>query len=287
VEKLGALGYVGGGAPAETSTPGADPKDKIEEFRVVNSLIREALLDHQRGDDTASAAKLRRVLARGVQSSEVHFYLARALLALGQRAAGEHFDEAARRSPGNAEAWEGGAQARLRAGYVEGALSRLREGQKASPADVSLRLSEARILRDRRRWEEARRAYEEALPLAPRSAPLRRQLGELLRDMGRPDEAVARLREAVDLEPSVAGHWNALGMTLGGTGQIAEAEKAFREAWRLDATNHHHAYNLGLALLRQGRGAEARPWFERALALDPRFTPAREQLAQLRGTGGS
>jgi hypothetical protein len=41
--RLGALGYVGGSGAAETATPGADPKDKIEEFRVVNSLIREAL----------------------------------------------------------------------------------------------------------------------------------------------------------------------------------------------------------------------------------------------------
>jgi arylsulfatase A-like enzyme len=41
LEKLGALGYVGGAAPAQTKTPGADPKDKIAEFRVANALMRE------------------------------------------------------------------------------------------------------------------------------------------------------------------------------------------------------------------------------------------------------
>jgi arylsulfatase A-like enzyme/Flp pilus assembly protein TadD len=285
IEKLGALGYVGGGGPAETSTPGADPKDKIGEFRVVNSLIREALLAFHAGDHAASVARLRRVLARGVSSFEVHYYLARALLAQGRAAAaGPHFEEASRHAPGHAAAWEGAAECRLRAGDAEGALARLRAGQTAVPDDAGLRLREARVLRDLRRPEDARRAYESALPLAPRNARLRLELGELLRDRGRPGEAVRRFREAVEIEPSNATYWNALGMTLGGAGELAEAEKAFREAWRLDAGNHRHAYNLGLALVRQGRAQEARPWFERALALDPRFTPAREELARLART---
>ena len=288
VEKLGALGYVGGGGAAETSTPGADPKDKIHEFRVVNSLIREALLAFHAGDHATSVAKLRRVLAGGVESFEVHYYLARALFALGRTAAaGPHFEEAARRAPAHAGAWDGAAECRLRAGDTSGALARLRAGQAAAPTDVGLRAKEAHILRDQRRWEDARRVYEAALPLAPGNGRLRSQLGELLRDMGRPAEAIRLFEEAVRVEPAVASHWNHLGMTLGGNGRLAEAEKAFREAWRLDATNHHHAYNLGLALLRQGRGAEARPWFERALAVHPRFAPAREQLAALdRGRAG-
>ena len=288
MEKLGALGYVGGAGPAETATPGADPKDKIGEFRVVNSLIREALLAYHAGDHAASAAKLRRVLAAGVHSYEVHFYLARALLALGQpEAAGPHFEEAARRAPAHAEAWDGAAQSRLRRGDLEGALARLRAGQAAVPEDASLRITEARVLRDARRYDEAVRAYETALALAPASARVRTQLGELLRDTGRPEEAIARFREATELEPAVAAHWNALGMTLGGVGRMAEAEKAFREAWRLDDRNHHHAYNLGLALLRQGQAKEARPWFEKALALNPRFAPARKQLSAFASPPGA
>jgi choline-sulfatase len=282
IEKLGALGYVGGGGPAETSTPGADPKDKIEEFRAVNSLIREALLAFHAGRHQTSVESLRRVLARGVRSFEVHYYLARALFALGRaREAGPQFEEAARRMPSQAGAWEGAAESRLRQGDVTGALAQLRAGQKAAPADADLRRREAEVLRDQGRLAEARQAYEAALPLAPRNARLRAQLGELLRDMGQPVDAVRYLQAAVDLEPGRAAYWNTLGMTLGGSQRMAEAEKAFREAWRLDATNHHHAYNLGLALLRQGRAQEARPYFEKTLALDPRFTPARQRLAEV------
>ena len=283
IEKLGALGYVGAGGAAETSAPGADPKDKIEEFRVVNSLIREALLAFHAGQPAASVEKLRRVLARGVRSFEVHYYLARALFAQGRYAeAGPNFEEAARRSPSNAAAWEGAAECRLRRGDVAGALARLREGEAAAPSDAALRVREGQVLREQRRLPEARRALESAVTLAPRNASLRVQLGELLREMGQPDEAVTHLQVAVDVEPEKAGGWNTLGMTLGGLQRMAEAEKAFREAYRLDGKNPHHAYNLGLALQRQGRPEEARPYFEKTLALAPGFTPARQRLTELR-----
>ena len=288
IERLGALGYVGAGGPAETATPGADPKDKIEEFRIVNSLIREALLAFHANDAARSVRKLREVLARGIESFEVHYYLARALLAQGRHAeAGRHFDESARRVPAHAGAWEGAAECRVRAGDTEGAVERLRRGQAASPGHAGLRRREARLQRELGRREKARQAYEAALPLAPRDARLRAELGELLRDMGQAEQAILRQREAVELDPAVASYWNSLGMTLGGESRLAEAEKAFREAWRLDDRNHRHAYNLGLILVRQGRAAEARPFFEKALSLEPRFAPARQRLAEIgRGAGG-
>jgi len=245
LEKLGALGYAGGAAPAQTKTPGADPKDKIAEFRVANALMREGLERLAEKDYAASAARFRELFRLGIESFEAHFYLGRALLGLGRPAeAAERFEEAVRRAPALVEGWESLAKARL-------AL-----GQKA----------------------KAREAYEVALPLAPRNARLRVALGELLRNLGELDPAIARLREAVEIDPADASAWNSLGMTLGGHGRLAEAEAAFSEAVRRNDTNHRYAYNLGLALLRQGRAREARPYFEKALALEPGFTPAREQL---------
>jgi Flp pilus assembly protein TadD len=283
LERLGALGYLGAGGAAETATPGADPKDRVGEFRIVNSLIREALLAFHAKDPDQSVRKLRQVLARGVESFEVHYYLARALVAQGRPAEAEpHFDAAARRVPAHAAAWEGAADCRLRKGDRAGALARLRSGQAASPQDASLRRREARLLRELGRREEAARAYEAALPLAPRDARIRSELGDLLRELGEVETAIRRQREAVELDPAVASYWNTLGMTLGGEGRMAEAEQAFREACRLDDRNHRYAYNLGLILVRQGRTADARPFFEKALSLEPRFAPARERLAEAR-----
>lgn len=282
IEKLGALGYLGSGGPATTSTPGADPKDKIEEFRVVNGLIREALLAFHAGDNQGSARRLRAVLARGVASFEVHYYLARALLAAKQPGeAAPHFQKAAEAQPAHAAAWEGLAECRARLGDRRGAVEALRAGQKALPADAGLRTREASLLLGANDRAGARRAYEAALPLAPRDAKLRVQLGELLRDMGEIEASIRQLREAVELDAASASYWNSLGMVLGGNDRLAESEQAFREAVERDDKNHRYAYNLGLALLRMGRSSEARPLFQKALALEPSFAPAREQLAAI------
>jgi arylsulfatase A-like enzyme/Tfp pilus assembly protein PilF len=249
LEKLGALGYVGGAAPAQTSTPGADPKDRVADFRLANALMREGLVALNERDFARAATQFGQLLRRGIVSFEAHLYLGRALLGLGRPAeAARHFEEAVRRAPTLPEGWRNLAAARLAMG------------------------SRA----------EARQAYEKALPLAPKDAKLRVQLGELLRDAGQPAAAIERLQEAVTLDPNDASAWNALGMTLGGNARLAEAEAAFRKAVERNAQNQRYAFNLGLALVRQGRAAEARPWFEKSLALDPTFTPAREQLAEMR-----
>ncbi len=282
IEKLGALGYVGGGGAATTRTPGADPKDKIEEFRIVNSLIREALLASHAGRHAESARRLRTVLTRGVASFEVHYYLARALLAAGRPAeAAPHFRSAVERQPSHAAAWEGLADCRARLRDAAGALAVLREGQKALPSDSGLRYREARMLKATGDPASARRAYEAALSLAPKDARLHVELGELLRDAGEPGAAIQHLQAGVDLAPKVASYWNSLGMVLGANARAADAEKAFREAVRLDGENHRYAYNLGLILQRQGRAADARPFFEQALRLDPSFAPARERIAEI------
>jgi arylsulfatase A-like enzyme/Tfp pilus assembly protein PilF len=282
LEKLGALGYVGGGAPAETSTPGADPKDKVEDFRIANSEIREGLLRFHDNDYRQSVSHFETVLRRGISSFEVHFYLARSLAALGrQREAATHFEEAVRRQPAQATAWEGLADSRAATGDRTAALEALRRGQAALPQDAGLRFAEAQLLKGQGRLAEARAAYEVALPLAPKNARARAQFGELLRDLGDLEAAIRAQREAVELEPTNASYWNSLGMTLGGNGRLDEAAQAFREALRLNDKNHHHPFNLGLALVRLGRAQEARPYFEQALALEPRFAPAREQLAAI------
>jgi choline-sulfatase len=288
LEKLGALGYVGGSAPAETKTPGADPKDKIREFRIANDLIRQGLVLFHEKDYTASADRFGAVLRSGISSFEVRFYLGRCLLELGRaREATPHLAEAARLLPVQAAAWTSLADARAATGDALGALGALRKGQAALPADAGLRLAEAHLLASRGRRQEARAAYEAALPLAPKNARARTSLGELLREMGAIDDAIRRLREAVALEPDSAVAWNSLGMTLGGNAKLAEAEQAFREALRLDPKSHRYAYNLGLILVRQGRGGLARPFFERALALAPDFAPARERLEALERTPAS
>ena len=282
LEKLGALGYLGAGAPGQGSEPGADPKDKVEEFKLANRLIREGLIKLREKDYAGSVANFRELLRRKVESFEVHYYLGRGLVGLKRYAeAAPHFEAAIRFQPAYGMTHEALAECRAAGGDLKGAIAALRRGREAAPGDGSLPQREGSYwerLGDRR---QARRAYQDALPLAPKSAWLRIRLGELDRDAGDLAHAAALMREAVELEPATASYWNSLGMVLGADGQLAEAERAFREAVARDPGSPRYAYNLGLALLRQGQAEEAATRFRRALELDPRFGDARARLAGL------
>jgi arylsulfatase A-like enzyme/Flp pilus assembly protein TadD len=280
LEKLGALGYLGAGAPRSApGTAAADPKDKIDEYKVLNRLVREGLVALRKKDYTASIQRFRALLARGVESFEVHYYLGRALSASGKpREAIPHFEAALVRLPGFSAAYLELAQCRIALGDAPGAIEVLRRGQAAAPRDPRLHEREAQVWKRGQRQAEAIAAYRAAIALAPKDALLRVQLGEALRDAGALDDAARVLREAVDLDPAPASYWNALGMVLGAAGRLAEAEGAFREALSRDAANAQYAYNAGLAAERQGRAAEARSLYDEALRRDPSFAPARAGL---------
>ncbi len=249
LEKLGALGYLGAGAPAQSSAPGADPKDKIEEFKVANETIRDGLIRLREKDLEGSARRFQELLGKGIESFEVHYYLGRALVGMKRfREAAGHFESALRYQPAYAAAYRALAECEVATGDRRRAIQALRRGRDAAPRDALLRI----------------------------------RLGELLRDQGDLAGAAAVMREALALDAGPASYWNALGMVLGAAGRLGEAEAAFREALAREADDAEYAYNLGLALARQGKTAEARPEFERALALQPGFTAAADRLRELR-----
>jgi tetratricopeptide (TPR) repeat protein len=284
LEKLGALGYVAAGrGPSPELASGADPKDKIDEYRTLNTLMREGLLRLREGRFAESLAKFRAVADRGVDSFEVRYYSARALMGARRwREAASQYEAAIRNLPAYGPAYLGLSDARIAQGDLAGALDAARRGQRAAPGDPRLVEREGELHRRMGRLLDAARAYERLTALAPRDALARVRLGELYRDLERPQDAVRVLREALDLDPAPASYWNALGMVLGGQGDMAGAERAFREASSRDDRNAQYAYNLGLALLRQQRAQEATSHFRRALDIDPRFAPARQRLAEVR-----
>ena len=281
LERLGALGYVTGDASTPASS-GADPKDKILEFRHANDVMRDGILALNRREYAAAAHAFEDLIASGIESFEGHLYLARSLVGIKRfdRAAA-HFEQAARRAPLLEEAWTGWAEARLVTDGPESALAIVREGRRQNPHSPQLAVLDADLCLRLHRPGDAVAAFEAALPLLPRNASIRQRLGEVHRDLGHVDAALASLRDAVAVDPTSAPAWNALGMTLGGNGHLDEAEEAFRAAIARDGTDHRYVFNLGLALVRQGRGREARPYFEKTLQLAPGFGAAREELQKL------
>jgi tetratricopeptide (TPR) repeat protein len=283
LEKLGALGYVSGGA--STALPsGADPKDKIEEYQAVNTLMREGLINLREQRFAASLDRFNRLFKRGIDSFEAHYYAARALGGLSRwPEAATHYEAALKQLPLYSAAYIGLADAHLASGKPALALEAIARGKKALPDDPRLLDREGDIARRQGDFGRASRAWEQVTKMAPQDALVRVKLGELYRDTGQSADAARLLREALALDPAVASYWNSLGMVLGGAGDLAGAEQAFREAATRDAKNAQYAYNLGLALARQNKRAEAVTQFQRTLQLNPGFAPARQRLAELGG----
>ena len=282
LEKLGALGYVSGGVAAERAS-GADPKDKIEEYKTLNTLMREGLVGLREGRYADSLAHFQSLFGHGVDSFESHYYAARALTGLKRwREAAVQYEGAIAKLPSYTAAYLGLADAHLADGKVDHALDAVRRGEKAAPGDPRLIEREGDIERRRGGRDAAARAYEQVAQIAPRDALVRVKLGELYRDLGRQADAARVMREAIQLDSATASYWNSLGMVLGGGGDLPGAEQAFREAGTRDPVNAQYAYNLGLALERQQKREAAVVQFRRALELDPRFAPARERIAELR-----
>jgi len=282
LEKLGALGYVSAsGAPAATAS-GADPKDKIDEYQILNTLMREGLIALREGRFAASLGRFQKLFERGVDSFEVHYYAARSFAGIKRwREAAVHYEGALAKLPGYSAAYLGLADAHLADGRSDLALDAIHRGRKASPDDPRLIEREGDIVRRLGDSEQAVRDYERVAAMAHDDALIRVKLGELYRDLGRPADATRLLRDAVKLDPETASYWNSLGMVLGGSGDMPAAEQAFREATTRDSGNAQYSYNLGLALAKQNKRSEASVAFRRVLELDPRFGAARQRLAEL------
>jgi choline-sulfatase len=246
LEKLGALGYLSPGGPSESKAAGADPKDKLEEYKVLNTSMRRGLIALREGRPAETLDQLGGLVRRGVDSFEVHYYRGRAFTALKRwREAETSYAKALEKLPSYSAAWRGLAESRMAQRDLRGAAA----------------------------------AYEKVLPMAPGDALVRVQLGEVYRDLGRTDDAARLMREGVAIDAAPASYWNSLGMVLGGAGRLDEAEKAFAEAAARDGDDPQYAYNRGLALQRLGRRDEATAQFQRAAAMG--FAPARRRLAEI------
>ena len=235
--------------PRRTKASGADPKDKLEEYKTLNTLMRRGLDRASRraaGGDAGAPRRPRRAAASTASRCTT---------------------TAAAPSP------------RSGGGVTPSPPTRGRSRSCPPTAPAWRALAESRVaLRDLR---GAAAAYEKLLAMAPRDALARVQLGEVYRDLGRADDAARLMQAAVEIDPAPASYWNSLGMVLGGAGRMAEAEHAFAEAASRDADDAQYVYNRGLALQRLGRRGEAIAQFQRAA--DSGFPPARKRLAEISG----
>jgi tetratricopeptide (TPR) repeat protein len=259
-----------------------DPKDKIDEYKILNNLLHDGLLKLRDEDYTASAARFQELSRRGIDSFEAHYYFGQALVNLRRwREAATQFERAIPRLPGFAASYLALAECRTAAGDLTGAIAALRAGERAVPADPRLYEREGATWQRLGDAAEAIRAYTAELRYAEKDPVVRERLAGLHRDAGDLQNAEKYFREAIALDAGDADYWNSLGMVVGARGDLAEAERVFREAIQRDPREPRYTYNLGLTLQREGRVGDAALSFRKTLELNPRFAAARERLLEV------
>ena len=135
--------------------------------------------------------------------------------------------------------------------------------------------------------EAAVATYDEAMRLAPQYAYLPYNQGLIYQKLNQPQLAAKRFREAMAKGPQLVEPLTALGALAAEQGDWAGAEQWLRQAVQRDPKFLPARHNLASVLARQPqRRAEALAEWRATLAQDPGYTRARLSLAQaLEGLG--
>jgi superkiller protein 3 len=156
------------------------------------------------------------------------------------------------------------------------------EAQEAYEGVLKLRARDARgayglgnVYSDQRRWDDAEKAYRNAVEFSPKDIDALMALSVVLgqpvagaNNAKRVAEAQGFAQQAVQLDPKNAIAWDILGVALESRGLFnSETEHAYRQAVELDPQFAVAYVHLGRVLRRLGKGDEAAPLYDRATEL--------------------
>jgi arylsulfatase A-like enzyme/cytochrome c-type biogenesis protein CcmH/NrfG len=279
-ERLGALGYLGGGgAPGTSSATGRDPKDGIE---LATRLGRNGM-SVARSEPLKAIRELTALLAEDPGMLVVLRTRAVAYETAGQyeAAIGDLRELEKRGALGAEDSVVLGDSLRM-AGKTKEAVDVLERTARKNPKFTQPWLSLAAVFVKQNRMPEAVAAYEKILSITPDHAEALRGLGDLALMKGAVEEAAKRYGRVVEADPADVGALSKLGVTRMRTGRVAEAVSLFQKAVELEPKNGEALLYLAGALASSGRGADAVTYFERALAVGPRTTMALNGLGLTR-----
>jgi arylsulfatase A-like enzyme/Tfp pilus assembly protein PilF len=273
-EKLEALGYVGGGAPASPSPAGlADPKDKV----AVLEAFKRAVARRREGRDEQAGAELRAVLADSPGMLDAWETLGLSLARLGrQDEAIRALEKAVALDPASPAAHLALARIHALAGRAELVETHAQAATARGAGEAYELLAELRL--GQGRLEEAAECARRSLEADSRRVVGHVVLGTVARRAGRCEEALAEYRRAAEAQPGlrglvVPGIHSGTADCLARLGREAEAEREFLA--EIDLVPHSREGRVGLATLyrSQGRDAESRRVLEGVVSAHPRPGP--------------
>ena len=258
-ERLRALGYLGGDAPAAPSL--RDPKEGIDLIRRLERGLAEA-----RTNPSLAVGELTAVLQEDPRQALALRYRAMAFQVAGRHeAAMADMATLARQGPLGLEDLVLLAETQRLARKPAQALATLDRADTLDPRAPEPSLIRARVLRSMRRPTDARVSLERALAAVPGQIEALRGLAELDLEEGALASAGTRLEAIVANDAGDVGALVRLGVVRVRTGHLDEALSLFQRGVALAPHDAEALLDLAGALAKAGRPAEAVPLFERAI----------------------
>jgi len=159
-------------------------------------------------------------------------------------------------------------------------LASLRRRILADPQNFAVRLELGAKYEALGSWELAIEHYRMAAMQSPDSAPIALHLAKAARNHGLLREAANVMVAFLTNHAAASDYWSWTGILCDDAGLIVEGEEYHRQAiYRSEKAQAFLHNNLGHNLLLQGRNGDAAGEFRKALALEPRLTVARNNLA--------
>ncbi|HVQ29321.1 MAG TPA: sulfatase-like hydrolase/transferase [Vicinamibacteria bacterium] len=286
IEKLRALGYVGGGqrGPKERYTAADDPKNLVE----VDTRNREVIRLFRAGEIDKAIEVCRANLEQrpNMPLAWIHMgFLERARGNLKGAIAAVH--RAFELKPLDGEAANLYAVYLTEAGRAREALEFLDPLLKAVRPDVDLLTAKAMALATVGKADEALATFAQARELDPTNGMVLVNSGIVYLQAGDRTRARQSFEAALDIDPGIARAQSSLGVIASMEGRDAEAVERWKRALALQPDDYQTLYNLGLTLRKQGRLDEARTYLEAYLRTAPRALEGRDMArveAWLRGS---
>jgi len=256
--RLRSLGYVDYKESTPAGGPPADPKDKLDELR----MVQDAELAEFQGDFAKAVELHTKMLALrpGAASSYVNLALAQARL--------KDFDSAVATLKRGVEKLPGSELILTRLGYTylvtgrtKEAVETMSEVLQANPGSIDALTALAAIYDNVGRKDESRALFERALALEPESKFLRLGYAGNLASVGRLPEAIVIYSGLVKDYPADVGLHRLLGIAYGMSGDYDNAIASFKEITYIKP-NPDAYFNLALTYKQKGDKAEAIRYFE-------------------------
>jgi arylsulfatase A-like enzyme/Tfp pilus assembly protein PilF len=244
LQRLAALGYVGGGPSVDPEAVLPDPKDKIGLF----ARIGEARAAAKDGRLEDAVATIRAVIAEDPGVIDAHTAL-------------------------------GGWLRELK--RPEEAIAAYKRALEVQPESEVALAALAEVYRAQGRPDAAIEGYSTVLRLEPRQPHMWYQLATLFLDLGRAKDAERTFRQALEHNPKMGAAYNSLAALAFERGELTEAERLVRTGLELEEDLRASRFNLGRILEARGERAQAERLYRAELELFPDHGKARFNLAQL------